>query len=406
MKGKAMDYKTAREIFMNVCETLDEEEISLEKAAGRVLSRDIYALLDVPPFARSPFDGYALRAEDTIGLSKEQPKTFTIITEVAAGGHFEGTLGKDEAVKILTGAPVPDGATAVIKYEDTEFTDTHVTIFQQCDEQENVIPSGEDVKKDALIAKKGERISPAIQGMIAAQGLAHVYVYKAPMIGLISLGDELLEVGQPIAPGKIYNTNRYLLNASLKKECFNALYLGNIEDNEKAIIDFLKEAVCIYDILITTGGASVGDYDFAKRALVGAGGELCIERVAMKPGSSCGFGLLNDTPVICLSGNPAAAMTTFYMVAMPGIRKVAGLEKCLPDEIQVELANDFNKKSPNTRILKGTLDLTDGTVKMQISEAQGNGMVSSMKDVDVFAVIPAGSGPVKKGTKLSAYQIK
>lgn len=403
MKELTYDFQTAREKILEYCSVLGTEEVPIEKAAGRVLADDVFAQYDVPLFDKSPLDGYAFIAEDTKGASSENPVRLDVVTEIAAGSYSAKRLKAQSAVKILTGAPIPDGATAVSKYEETEYKDGVVTLFREYKEQENIIKTGEDIAKGDVVASKGTLIEAAVHGALASQGITKVEVYKEPLIGIISQGNELLNPGDALAPGKIYNTNRYLLSTTLKREHISSIYLGKANDDENEISRMLQDASCVYDAIIMTGGVSVGTYDYTEAAMRQAGAEILVNRIRMKPGSACCIGLLNDVPVFGLSGNPSAAMTTFHLVAFPIIRWMAGRGHYLPDKIKVTLGSSFSKKSPNTRILKGKLCLEDGTAVLSLNDKQGNGMVSAMKDTEVFAVVPAGSGKLEKGCQLEAY---
>ena len=398
MKTLGYDFQTAREKILDKCAKLGSETISLEKAYGRVLAKEVTAKYHVPLFDKSPLDGYAFIAADTLDASKDQPAELTVVEEIPAGAYSSREVKTGTAVKILTGAPIPMGATAVAKYEETEFGTDYVKLFRTYQKMENIILKGEDINAGDLVAGEGTLIDSAVHGKLASQGIRTVEVYKLPLIGIISQGNEVISSEEELRPGKIYNTNRFMLSGALKKENFSSIYLGTSKDDEVEIANMISDAVCMYDAVIMTGGVSVGTYDFTEAAMKRAGAEILVDRIFMKPGSSCCLGILNGVPVFGLSGNPSAAMTTFYLVVLPVIRKIAGLKDHLPNE-------GFGKSSKNTRILKGSLDLSEGTAVMNLNQKQGNGMVSAMQNAEVFAVIPSGSGPVDKGSWLEAYLI-
>lgn len=405
MKKLVFDLPQARERMLERCSCMDTEQIALEKAAGRILASDVRASYNVPLFDKSPLDGYAFRAADTLELSEDGQVRLTVTGEIAAGAYSAKTLKPGCAVKILTGAPIPNGADAVAKFEDTIEEQGYVTLSQTYRTGQNIVRAGEDVTSGSVIALRGSKVDAAVHGMLASQGIQTVEVYKTPLIGIISQGNELLNPGELLSAGKIYNSNRYMLSTALKEEEFSSIYLGSVRDDAKKIAEYLEMAVCMYDVVLMTGGVSVGTYDFTKAALEMAGAEILVDKITMKPGSSCCLAILQGVPVFGLSGNPSAAMTTFHLVAMPAIRRIAGLAAYMPEKIQVELAVDFNKSSPNMRILKGKLDLSGKSVRMQLNEQQANGSVSAMKGADVFAVVPAGSGPIAAGSYLDAYLI-
>lgn len=405
MKSLGYDFQNAREIVLKKCMTMETETVPLEKAAGRILAKNLTARYCVPLFDKSPLDGYAFMASDTSEASRENPAELTIVEEIPAGSCSAKRLKSGTAVKILTGAPIPAGATAVAKYEETEYGTDHVKLFRPYQEGENIILKGEDICENQVIAARGELVDCALHSMMASQGITEAKVYKTPLIGIISQGNELLNPGETLKAGKIYNTNRYMIGTVLKQEDISSIFLGTSQDNEAEIARMLTEAVSMYDVVIMTGGVSVGTYDYTEEAMKRAGAEILVDRIFMKPGSACCLGILNGVPVFGLSGNPAAAITTFYLVVLPVIRKMAGKKNYLPQEIKVRLDEDYKKESKNTRILKGKLDLSDGTAVMHLNQKQGNGMVTAMYGTDVFAVVPAGTKELKAGCMLDAYMI-
>lgn len=405
MKSLGYDFQNAREVVLKKCMTMETETVPLEKAAGRVLAKNLTARYSVPLFDKSPLDGYAFAASDTEGASEDKPVELAVVEEIPAGSYSSKRLKPGTAVKILTGAPIPLGATAVAKYEETEYGVDYVKLFRSYREGENIILKGEDIRENQIIAGRGEQVGSALHGMMASQGITEAKVYKNPLIGIISQGNELLNPGEALKAGKIYNTNRYMIGTALKQEDIGSIFLGTSQDNEAEIARMLSEAVSMYDVVIMTGGVSVGTYDYTEEAMKRAGAEILVDRIFMKPGSACCMGILNGVPVFGLSGNPAAAITTFYLVVLPVIRKISGKKNYLPKKIKVRLGEEYKKESKNTRILKGKLDLSDGTAVMHLNQKQGNGMVTAMYDTDVFAVVPAGTKELEAGCMLDAYMI-
>lgn len=400
-----MEYRTAREYLLERIAPIGRMGgVPLVNAAGRVLAEDIYAVGDVPPFDRSPYDGYAFRAADTAGADG-QSVTLRILEEVPAGGMWSREVAPGTATKILTGAPIPPGADAVTKYEDTVFTKETVTISQVFFPGDNVIPKGEDVKAGMLLAPAGTVIDSALLGTLAAQGITEPLVYGAPRVGIITTGSELAEPGETLTGGKIINTNRYTLLAAIRHAGCQPVSIGTPGDDPAAIAADMEKALSCCDMVITTGGVSVGDYDFTPDAMTRAGAELLIRTLFLKPGGASAYAI-RDGKLLCgLSGNPASALTNFYAVILPLLRKLRGLSEQHLTEMPVILAENFGKKSPKTRLIRGTLDLSDGTAKMHVSKGQGNGVLHSLMGCDVLAEIPAGSPRLPAGTRLSAYLI-
>ncbi len=401
-----MEYRAARELLLRQVRPLHYMEgVPLVEAVGRILAEPVYASGDVPPFDRSPFDGYAFRAEDTAEASAEHPVTLRILEEVPAGSMWTREVTPGTATKILTGAPVPPGANAVTKYEDTVFDAETVKIFARFAPGENVVPQGEDVTRGQLLAPAGTVIDSALLGTLAAQHIAEPLVFGVPKIGIITTGSELVEPGNPLSGGKIVNTNRYTFHGAVSHAgCQPVLYPTPGDDPDR-IAAVIGQAMEECDLVVTTGGVSVGDYDFTPDAMERAGAVPLIRTLFLKPGGASAYGVKNGTLVCGLSGNPASALTNFYAVVLPVIRKLQGMARPELSEIPVVLAEDFPKKSPKTRLIRGILDLTEGTAKMHVSRGQGNGVLHSLVGCNLLAEIPAGSPRLPAGTKLTAYLI-
>lgn len=400
---KNIDYEKARDLMLDHAEPVSIERVSLEECTGRILAQDVVALENVPAFDRSPYDGYAFRAADSACASATDPVTLHVLEEVAAGDVPKQKVTEGTAVKILTGAPIPQGADAVVMYEKTTFTETEVSLTEPVCAGDNIIYAGEDIRKGEMLAEKGSRIDCGIAGTLASQGEFYPKVYKRPRIGLISTGNEVTDSKEEIPAGKIRNTNRYTLAAEvLKNEC-EPVYLGLAGDSVEEITGMIEKGLETCDALLLTGGVSVGDYDLTPEAMERAGVHILVRGVGMKPGMACAYGEKDGKTVYGLSGNPASALTGFYAVVMPVLRKLTGRKDFIPREIMVTLADDFPKKSRCTRLLRGRMDLSEGVVKMHISEKQGNVVISSAIGCDVLAVVPAGSGPLSAGTVLKGF---
>ena len=401
-----MEYRAARELLLGKIGPISRvEHVPLLEADGRVLAEDVTAAGNVPPFDRSPYDGYAFRAADTANADPAHPVTLSILEEVPAGSMWSRKVTPGTATKILTGAPIPPGADAVTKYEDTVFTTETVTISKVFSAGDNVIPRGEDVQKGQLLAKAGTVIDSALLGTLAAQGITEPLVYGIPKVGLITTGSELAEPGEALSGGKIVNTNRYTFLAAVRRAGCAPTITGAPGDDPEDIAGAMNEALDTCDMVITTGGVSVGDYDFTPDAMTRCGAEILIRTLFLKPGGASAYAL-RDGKLLCgLSGNPASALTNFYAVVLPALRKLRGLMEPHLTEIPVILAEDFSKKSPKTRLIRGILDLSNGSARMHVSKGQGNGVLHSLIGCDLLAEIPAGSPKLPAGTKLSAYLI-
>lgn len=397
------DYIDAREMLLARVVPVETENVALPCCAGRVLGGDLIAQENIPPFDRSPYDGYAFRAEDTAAASRENPVTLRILEEVPAGSVPTRRVEPGTATKILTGAPIPEGADAVCMFEKTAFTAETVTLFEPSRSGDNVVKAGEDVKAGAVLARCGDVIDPGVAGTLAAQGEAFPKVYRRARIGLISTGNEVVEADCPLEAGKIRNSNRHTLESALLREGMEPVYLGLSGDSTQNIARLIEEGVHTCDAVLLTGGVSVGDYDLTPAAMDMAGCEMLFRGVNLKPGMACAYGVKEGKLVCGLSGNPASSLTNFYMIALPALKKLAGRNDPIPQEIEIALKNGFGKKSKGTRVLRGRLDLSDGRVKMELPSDQGNVVLSSTIGCNVMAIVPAGSGKLEEGTVLKGF---
>lgn len=400
-----IDFREAAKILLDAVAPVSVEALPLTETMGRILGETVTARSDVPPFDRSPFDGYAFRAEDTAKASKDTPVTLRILEEIPAGTVGKKRVVRGAASKILTGAPIPMGADCVCKFEDTEFTAESVTLFKPYKPGSNICLRGEDLTAGDCLAAKGTVIDAALMGTLATQNVAAPQVYRRPKAGIITTGSELCAVGDALTGGKIVNSNYYTFHGALSQAGCVPYFYGAPGDSLEEIAESFQNAAESCDLIITTGGVSVGDYDLTPGALLQAGGEILIQNINLKPGGKCCFGKIGDTLVCCLSGNPASSMTAFYAAVLPGVRKLCGRKDYELQEITVTLLDDFPKKSPKPRLLRGCLDISGGTLGMHIQGEQGNGILHTMIGVDLLALVPAGSGPQKKGTKLTAWYL-
>ena len=396
-----IDFEMARDILLGLMRVMPAESIDLTEACGRALAEDLDAKEDVPPFDRSPYDGYAFQTENTRKASREHPVSFRIIEEVPAGNIPSKAVTPGTAMKILTGSPVPEGADGIVKYENTEFTAETVKIFEPV-MRHDIVRRGEDIHQGQLLAKKGDKIDPALMGSLAAQGIGRPLVYERPRVGIISTGNELVDTDGEMGEGKVRNTNRYILEGMVRLAGAVPVQLGTAMDSAEEIAGMIGKGVEICDAVITTGGVSVGDYDLTPKAMVLAGAEIAVRKVYMKPGRACAYGICKEKALFCLSGNPAAAMMNFYTVVLPCLKKLMGFNEYLNKTILVTLAEDFTKPSPETRMLRGKLDISTGEALMRFS-GQGNVMIHAIIGSDVVAIIPAGTKRVEAGTKLKAF---
>lgn len=400
---KSVSLEVAQSLLLDRAVSPGEEWVSLPEANGRILSQDIKAPINIPGFNKSAMDGYALLAADTITAEPSRPVLLQVIEETRAGFPAQEKVTPGTVVKLMTGAPIPEGADAVIKYEDISREGDVISVFKPLKSHDNVIAMGEDIKQGEWAGTKGMRVNPGLVALLAGLGMDHVPVYRQLRIAIMSTGDELMRPGEPLQAGKIYNSSLFGLMARCTEMGAKSLELGIFPDELKTISASINRGLEEADIVISTGGVSVGDYDLVQEAMVDAGAEIIFWKVAMKPGSPMVAAARGNQFVIGLSGNPAAAMVTFDLVIVPLIKKMMGMDHPLPVKIQGIFADQFTKSSPQRRLLRARLERRDGIDYFHLTGEQSNGAMVSMVKCNVMLDVPAGSGAIESGQQMIGY---
>ena len=374
------------------------ETLPLAKALDRILAEDVFARIDLPSFNKSPFDGYAYRTEDV-------PGTLRVVGTLTAGTNGILEIGPGEAVKIFTGAPVPDSADAVVKLEDVESSADRIAVREAAAPGTNVILRGEDTRQGALLIPAGTRLQPAHLGVLAGQGIASVPVFRRPKAALCPTGSELREPGEACSLFEIYNSSSYVLCAYLTRMGFSACRCPVVPDEPDAVRSAVEKALASdADVVFTTGGASVGDYDFAKKTAESVGAETLFWKVRMKPGGALLVSRVGAKLLVSLSGNPAAALMSLLVVLRPWLMAMTGSEDRAAS-VSLPLKEDMPKTSGALRLLRGHLDFTDGVVCFAEHIGRGNGNIASFKGCELIGLIPGGCGPLKKGEMIRALRL-
>ena len=375
------------------------EEVPLSEALGRFLARDYLASRSQPPFDRSPLDGYAVRTADIKGASKEQPEVLRVKDRSYAGEGRRLSIGPGEALRIMTGAPVPDGADGVVMQEDTDQGEQEVRIYKSLKPGQNVVPAGEDYSAGERLLQAGERLSPSRIALLASMGEDRIAVTKRIRLSLFSTGDELALPGDPLSYGKIYDSNLYGARALLQAAGEEVVRAERLPDTQEEILSMIRRALSDSDMVITTGGVSVGEKDLMPHVLRALGTEMVFFGLRMKPGMPSKGGLLQGKPIFCLSGNPAAAYTQLELLIKPLLRYLHGAREQDPwNRTLAVLQTDVEKKSPGRRLLRGTLQ--GGRVWFPEGRFS-SGSLSGLSESNCFIDIPAGSGALKKGAVVS-----
>lgn len=395
----------AVELLLIHSKRLETENVLSKAALNRILAENVTAVENIPPFDKSPYDGYAMRSEDTAKASKDCPVTLKIIEEIPAGKYPEQCVTKGCASKILTGAPVPEGADTVIPYEKTVFDEKTVRIFSPMKAGQNVVRKGEDICCGDVAVRPGTKISPAMMAQMAGLGYDKVKVYRRLKAGVLCTGSELAEITAPLTAGKIRNTNGHMIFGYLQEIGAVPEDLGTCCDDAEEIAEALRQGIRENDCIVTTGGASVGDYDVMRDAIALAGGRILFWKVKVKPGSAVVGGLIDGKPVFALSGNPGAASLAMQMLALPVMRRMMGMKDFYPNRIQVKLLEDYVNKSPNRRLLGGKMIIKNGEAYFAASAKQKSGMTSASRECPLIAQIPAGVS-VMAGTIIFAYDLE
>lgn len=380
---------------LDLCAPLETEEVPLAEAATRTLARAVTARRDQPPFASSAMDGYAVTEDDLI-----PGRSLRVVGEAAAGHHWAGRIGRGEAVRIFTGAPVPEGAAAVVIQEDVTRDGQRITLGRQLDDNRNIRAAGGDFRAgDSLSAPR--RLRPADIALAASMNLPTLPVTRAPVVAIIATGDELVQPGEDPRPDQIIASNSYGLKAMVEAEGAEARLLPIARDTEESLGTVLKLAEGA-DIVVTIGGASVGDHDLVGKVALGAGLERSFYKVAMRPGKPLMAGRLGDAVLLGLPGNPVSSMVCGHVFLLPMIRAMLGLGRAPAPRSQTPLAVDLPENGPREHYMRARLDRT-GHVKP--FDRQDSALLTVLSEADVLMVRPAGQGPLKAGTLVDILRL-
>ncbi len=376
------------------------EYVPIETSYGNTLGTDLVADHPIPPFNKAAFDGYAIRSIDTDSVDKSNPIQLEVIGEIGAGSVFEGTVGKMQAVRIMTGAQMPDGCDAVEMIEAVK--ELHINerpmieMNRRFEEGGNVSYEGEDTKKGEVLASKGTYINPGIVALLATFGYKDVPVSKKPKVGIIATGSELLAIDEEIQPGKIRNSNAYMIYAQVERAGGKPIYYGQFEDDFETCFKQVSEVLEEVDMLITTGGVSVGDYDYLPDIYEKLEANVLFNKVGMRPGSVTTVAEKNGKLLFGLSGNPSACYVGFELFTRLTIRKhLDSLHPFLKKETAV-LGIDFPKTNPFDRFVRGKLSYNQGKLIATPNGLDKSNVVSSLGEANCLIVLPGGTKGYEK----------
>ena len=406
----------ALERIIDAVTVLEEEAPPLLEAVGQVLSRDIHSDIDVPPSDNSAMDGFAVQAESTQGASPSSPQVLRVIAEVAAGGLPAGPVGTGEAVRIMTGAPVPPGADTVVQFEDTDEEErrnrreslSHIGIHREVPGQLNIRRAGEDIPRGSLVLERGTVLNPPQIGVLASLGMARVPAIRRPVVAIIGTGNELTPLGETLPPGRIYDSNTYALAAQVQGIGGIPRMLGiarDVEEDLRLKVRLAMEA----DLVLTSGGVSKGDYDMVKDVLAQEG-DMNFWTVNMKPGKPLAFGRFRHgerrVPHLGLPGNPVSSMITFAVFGRPAVQKMMGKGEIPLPTIEAVLEDPVTNRDGRRYFARVRLSRRDGELLARLSGPQGSGILTSMAQADGLAIVPEGTTNLRSGDRVQVMLLE
>jgi molybdopterin molybdotransferase len=378
----------AQKVVLEAASVLGLEKISILDALGRVLGEDIVAERDNPPWDNSAMDGFAVRWED---IKQEhaiqKPVTLSVVEDVPAGKMPSKAVGAGQAIRIMTGAPIPRGADTVLKVEDTEHTPATVTVFKPEPRGANIRPQGEDVKKGDCIIAKGTQIRPGEAGMLAILAKSFVFAYQRPRVAILSTGDELADLDERFSEEKIINSNSYGIAAAVHEAGGIPLLLGIARDTPAALKEKISHGLNA-DILVLSGGVSMGDYDFTKAVFRDLGAEMNFWKLAIRPGQPLAFGKIQGKLAFGLPGNPVSSMVTFEQLVRPAMLKMGGHRSYGRPVVDAVFQEKFSKRTDRRHFLRGILTREEGVFKVRTTGDQGSGILTSMVKANCLIDVP------------------
>ncbi|MER3447370.1 MAG: hypothetical protein C4291_11265 [Candidatus Dadabacteria bacterium] len=396
----------AQRLILENTNVLEPVEIPMTESEGLVLAEDIISPLDLPYFTNSAMDGYALKSRDTKGANEGSPISLRIVGTIQAGDYPNFSIRDKEATKIMTGAPLPEGADSVLMVEYTEEEEGIVKIKRSVSPGENVRYKGEEIKKGEIALEKETTISPAAMGFIAELGIKSIKVYRKPRVAFLITGEEVVGFDEEPRPGKIRDTNSIMLRSVLSREKAESLSLGRVKGEINNIEERLRNGLRWCDALIVTGGVSIGDYDYVKDALRNMGVEGIFWRIAQRPGGPMFFGRRNGTLIFGLPGNPASTLVCFYEYVRPALRKMAGKKDVFLIEIEATLLEEIRKRPDSkTYFLRGLLEKKDGSFYVKSRGTQGSHILRSFALSNCLIIVPGYVTHIPEGSRVNVHLI-
>lgn len=395
---------------MGYAEAGSVRHVPIEESYGHFLGEDLVADHPVPPFDRSPYDGFAIRSTDTATAASNNPVLVEVIGEIGAGSLFEQPVGNMQAVRIMTGAQIPETCDAVVMFESVKEMDVDgkkmIRVKRKFKAGDNVSFTGEDTKQGEILAYKGTYSNPGIVALLATFGYKNVPVSKKPKVGIIATGSELLEVDEEIQPGKIRNSNAYMVYAQVERAGGEPVYFGQFSDDFETCFEQVTDTLEKVDILITTGGVSVGDYDYLPDIYEKMNANVLFNKVGMRPGSVTTVAEKEGKLLFGLSGNPSACYVGFELFTRPIIRTFLHASRPILKKEIALLGADFPKPNPFDRFVRGSLSYAQGELIATPVGLDKSSVVSSLREANILIVLPSGTRGYKQGMKVSVILLE
>jgi molybdopterin molybdotransferase len=405
MINEMISPEDARELVLSLVQPLGGETVPVLDAVGRVAAQPLASDIDIAPFAHTAMDGFALHSASIAHATPDAPVQLRVIAEEPAGSVYEGPIAADECVRIMTGAPLPADADAVVKYEIVDVVEgdgkpgSTVAFTAPTKERSNIREAGEEARAGEVIVEPGEVITSAGVGFLASCGVMEVPTYRRPRVAIIATGSELVPPTEVPTPGKIRNSNSYAMAALTREAGGIADIFPIVEDTFDALAQAVREAVPSHDFVVTTGGAANGDFDFIKEVIAQLG-DLHMTTVNMRPGKAQAFGLVEGVPVFGLPGNPAAAYVGFQTLIRPALRKMQGYTHFDHTKVRARLTRDMKKKDPRRIYLRSTLEKDAEGYLVTPAKNQSSGLFGVIQRSNCLAIMPEGLEAKKAGDEL------
>jgi molybdopterin molybdotransferase len=396
---QAVRVAEAQEIVLGCVQPVGVEKVALLEALQRVTAEEVTAQRHIPLDDNSAMDGYAVRHTDVASATRDQPAVLEVLEILPAGKNPRHCIAPGTAVKIMTGAPLPEGADTVVQIEHTDGSDTRVQIYRAPHRGSNLRRRGEDIRQGECVLASQTFLHPPELGVLASVGKAQILVYQRPRVAILATGDEIIDPGEPDTQGKIINSNSYTLAGQVAEAGGSPLLLGVAPDNREVMSQRIASGLRA-DVLITSGGVSVGTFDYVRECLAAVGFQACFWTVAVRPGSPTTFGMVGHVPVFSLPGNPVASMVTFELFVRPALRKIMGRRDLFRPRLEAVLQDAVEKRRGVRTLLRGVLHQEEGQTTVSITGPQGSGILRSMSLANCLIDLPEDTERLQPGARV------